>query len=190
MRFLLFLLFLPALAVAQDRIVEPSQVIAVLNDDLDDDGILDRAVLYYYSDWDFADLSVYHGTVQGYLEEAAYSPKIAWNGHGQGVTPYLTRNEAGSLQVMSGNESVGPSRWHETVTIAFRGGRFVVAGYTFETYELNDPDLGGLCDTNYLSGRGVLTPNSGKAENFRVPKGGIPLEEWSPADVPPQCAAG
>lgn len=113
-------------------------------------------------------------------------PGFAWRGAAWGTQPELGLSGAGSLEVVSGNLAIGRSRWQETVTIAWRDGRFVVAGFTFESHDTLDPGLSKDCDVNFLAGRGVLD-----GEAFPVARrGGIPLEAWSAAEVPPECAAG
>lgn len=165
--------------------VEPWQVLAVLDADWTEDGRRDRAVLIDDREEGVADLLVYIGGQQGAMQLAESVPNIAWSGLAWGTTPGLEQNAAGSLQVISRNESVGRNRWRETTTIAWRGGRFVVAGFTFESYDTLDPGLTKTCDANFLAGRGLLD-----GSEFSVPAGGIPLSDWSADHMPGECAAG
>lgn len=165
--------------------IEPWQVLGVLDADWTEDGRRDRAVLIEDREESAADLLIYVSGDDGAMRLDAMAPDIAWSGLAWGTLPEMTQNAAGSLQVIGKNEAIGRSRWRETTTIAWRGGQFVVAGFTFESYDTLDPGLTRQCDANFLAGRGLL---DGVA--FDVPAGGIPLEEWSPAHVPSECAAG
>ena len=102
-----------------------------------------------------------------------------------GTYPDLVVTAQGSLQALSRNESVGRHRWRETVTIAWRGGRFVVAGFTHQSRDTLEPGLSRHCDANLLTGRGVLD-----GEPFETRRGGIPVEAWEARLVPAECAAG
>jgi len=189
---IILLLLLPVFAQAQERIIEPSQVIDVLSEDLDGDAIPDKAVLYYYADHDFADLSVYIGGQNGvFLPEIVYLPKVAWNGYADGTVPYLSINDTGSLELHSGNETVGPSRWFESLTLTYAGDHFVIEAYTFDQYETRDENAGGVCTVNFLSGKGQYLPNSGDSpQSFHVPQGSANANDWTPDMIPDLCAAG
>jgi hypothetical protein len=74
-----------------------------------------------------------------------------FNGHMWGMAPSLAVTEAGSLQLTSEQTGIGRFPWYQTLTIAYRDGRFVLAGFTYSTY---DRAAGGgmTCDVNLLTG--------------------------------------
>jgi len=162
--------------------VAAQDVLAAITADWNEDGRFDRAVLV--AEEGEADLYVFLSE-EGRLRLAAHKPGFAWAGAMWGTLPTLALNPAGSLQVVSGNQAIGRSRWQETVTIAYRGGRLVVAGFTFKAYDTLEPGLTRDCDANFLNGRGLLD-----GAPFAVPTPAQPLTEWSTEDVPPECAAG
>lgn len=171
-------------AAAKDS-VDPASVIAVLTADWNGDGRFDRAVLMEGGENE-ADLYLYLSSgADGALALAAQRPGLVWRGLVWGTLPELALNQAGSLQVVGMNDSVGRNRWRETFTIAHRGGEFVVAGYTFETHDTLDPTLDLACDVNFLTGEGVAN-----GVPFRVDEPVSTLGRWSPAMVPDACAAG
>ncbi len=180
-------LFLCAPATAgADEQVEPWQVLSVVTTDWTDDGGMDRAVLYM-DDSNDAALAIYVGDGHRFDLRARH-PDIAWFGAMWGTLPSLGLSEAGSLLVHSGNEEIGRNRWSETLTIAYRGGAFVIAGYTYRWYDTLDPENNGLCDVNFLSGRGEITRGEAAPSGFSFRKGGRTLERWSRAEIPPDCS--
>lgn len=70
-----------------------------------------------------------------------------------GQDPTISALPTGSIAVHSENSGVGRDRWEQTLTIAYRNGAFVVAGFTYSQYDTLDPDHNGACDYNVLSGR-------------------------------------
>ena len=180
MRPLVLLFLLPTAAVAQPRMIEPWQVIASITADWNDDGLQDRAVLYQIPDDTSASLVLYLGDSDTYdLREAAFAPEIVWSGEMWGQRPEMMLLENNSLQLRSMNESIGRNRWHETLTIAYRGKRFVVAGYTFASYDTLDLDAGGVCDVNFLSGRAEVAPVTGSPLTLNVAAGAVAFEDWN-----------
>lgn len=72
-----------------------------------------------------------------------------------GTESSLAVSDSGSLLINQQNESVGRNRWSRTLTVAFREGKYLVAGFTLSERDTLDPNAGGSCDYNLLSGRGV-----------------------------------
>jgi hypothetical protein len=60
----------------------------------------------------------------------------------------------GSLQIKQQNDSVGRNRWERTLTVSFRNGAYVVSGFTYSDRDTLDPNEGGNCDYNLITGRG------------------------------------
>lgn len=63
-------------------------------------------------------------------------------------------NKQGSLVLNIQNSSVGRGRFSSDITIAYRNGEFVVAGFTNQNYDTVTNE-GGSCDLNLLTGKGV-----------------------------------
>lgn len=133
-----------------------------------------------------ADLYIFSRDINEiHLETAA--PAIAVTGIG-GSDASLTMTESGALRVNSENIAIGRHRWQQTLTIVRRGGRFVVAGYTYSFYDTlavdaNGEVLTGECDVNLLTGKGFM---DGKAirSSLKAP----PVSEWTMDTSPPECA--
>lgn len=185
MRLFLFLLFLPALAIAENK-VEPYRVLSVVTADWNGDGRKDRALLVGNPEAATASLYIYLGTREGF-DAVEFIPAFVWSGSMWGQQPGLTVSESGSLLVHSLNIGMGRNRWEQTLTIAYRDARFVVAGFTFQYHDSLDPEDHGFCDLNLLTGRGVVAL-SGEAEQEidGIAFGGY-VSDWHMDSFPGEC---
>ena len=148
--------------------------------DLNGDGLAERFTLI---DRD--------GTVDLLIDRTGDAPvlanDIAWSGS-IGQKPDLELAPNGSVVLVSMNESVSRSRWHLALTIAFRDGRYVIAGYTYDWYDTLDPAIGGTCDLNLLTGRGTLQKGQGPKTNVRTALRAIPVTDFrDDRPIPPVC---
>lgn len=146
---------LPPAAFAQDD-PRPGQLIAVLTGDWNNDGAPDAAVVQRGGD-DFADLLVLTGDPVYGLQPYAHIPDLVFAGPMGGQVPRLSARSDTSFSVHSGNTGIGRSAWMQDITIAWRQDGFVVAGFTYTSYDRLDVDAGGTCDVNLLTGGYELT---------------------------------
>ncbi|MEM9765868.1 MAG: hypothetical protein AAF968_25810, partial [Pseudomonadota bacterium] len=150
---------MPPLATAADEApiissIRAEDVIAALSDDLNGDGTADRAMLVDDPADGTATLLVYAGEPAGPgVTPVLQAAGIAWSGRMFGTIPWLEVSQRGSLLVHAENASIGRNRWREVHIIAWRGGGFVLAGYTWESYDTLDPAATTACDVNLLTGR-------------------------------------
>jgi hypothetical protein len=163
----------------------PPSVLAEVRADLNGDGIIDRAVLLRESDEDDVDLAVYL-SADGHAatEPSLYRKAFGWAGDMAGTTPELSVNRAGSLVVVFQNDAIGRDRWRQQITIAFRRGELVVAGYDYSARDTLRPKFSRGCDLNFLSGEGV---RDGKPVQLGAPA--PRLADWTDKDksVPETC---
>lgn len=147
---------------------------------------VDRAVLVENLE-DGADLYIYLG-VDSARTDAPKRPALvkknaAWSGSMWGTRPSLAVSDKGSLLIRSANEAVGRGRWSQTLTIAYRGGHFVVAGIRRQESDTLNPKAGGSCDLNLLTGAGL---RNRLPADTKFPA--MKLAEWSDANLPRECA--
>jgi hypothetical protein len=112
-------------------------------------------------------------------------PDLVFNGAMAGQQASLEAGRGGSLRVLSLNEGIGRNKWTQTLTIAFRKDRFVVAGLTYATYDtldLDDPASNYTCDVNFLTGRALRNgkPHAGKVSPMT-------LADFDPEQLPKAC---
>lgn len=104
------------------------------------------------ADADSADLHVFAGP--GAAEPGAWIASfegIAYAGMMSGQQPVLEVAENGSIRLRSEQSAIGRAPWQQTLTLALRDKRLVVAGFT---YAMLDRVSGGSlsCDWNLLTG--------------------------------------
>lgn len=93
------------------------------------------------------------------------------------------------MRVISQNYGIGRNRWEQTLTLAYREGAFVLAGFTYNWYDSLDLENSGTCDVNLLTGKGVLeTGNETVTEtSFRTKSFNGPIEHWD-KEWPKECS--
>ncbi len=177
----------PALAAppAAPSAIPPSKIVSAASGAWTDDGSMGRAILIDDSDNDSVDLAIYIGNSADpsqALKLAAFAHDIASSGNMAGNTAELRQNKTGALQVYSENTAIGRDKWERTMTLAWRGGHFVVSGLTMSAYDDLSPGSGGSCDINFLSGKA----KAGR-RMIHLPAGGIPVEKWTEDMIPKAC---
>ncbi|ESQ89809.1 hypothetical protein ABAC460_10935 [Asticcacaulis sp. AC460] len=175
----MLLLTVPTATLAQPATVAPESVISTITADWNEDGGFDRAVLVQSQD--SVDLIVYMSDGDT-MKPAAFAPGLVWSGSMWGTQPSLQLSPAGGLQVVSGNDAIGRSRWQQTLTLAWRNNQMVVAGVTTVSRDTLDLEAGGTCDVNFLTGKGTAM-----GKPVKVAAGGIAVADWTDDKVPVNC---
>lgn len=80
---------------------------------------------------------------------------IAFNGSMWGMAPALEQAENGSLRLTSQQTGIGRFPWQQTLTIAHRDGAFILAGFSYGSYDRMAGHRGS-CDVNLLTGDYVV----------------------------------
>lgn len=163
--------------------VKPSDVVSVVTLDMNGDGSMDRAVLVNNPDESSVDLLIYLGEDGAHqMKLALNKSEIAWTGAMWGQLPSLESNNKDSLLIKSENSAIGRDRWSQKLTIAYRNNEFVVAGYTYNSYDTLNPDAGKSCDVNLLTGKG-------KKDNkaITVAKKSPLVKDWQNEGGIPEC---
>ena len=174
----------PLPVAAQQPGPAPSIVgLVSISADLNGDGVNDRAMLLFDRESDGVDLAIY-ASVDGKLQErpAVYVSSLGWTGDTDGTLPEMTVDRTGALIVVFQNDATGQYRWRQQYTIAYRGGTFVVAGYSYTTRDTVTPGAGGSCSVDFLTGRAT---RDGKPAT--VPGPPPPLSAWTSGNIPAVC---
>ncbi|WP_457582886.1 hypothetical protein [Ensifer canadensis] len=147
---------LPSLAFAAEAI-EPGRIVSAATGDWDKNGASDLALLVKPDEGTDEDNAVYIYLAgeDGPLALKSAIPNKVWGQYGMvGQAPSVTALSNGSLVITTHNDSVGRDRWEQKLTIAYRNFDFVVAGYTYSSYDTLNPDNTSHCDLNVLTGKG------------------------------------
>jgi hypothetical protein len=177
-------------AHAQDEpLAEPPFEVAL---DMDNDGRMDRAVIAQDPDSGQADLSIYLAAGEGKLDPSR-KPSFVKMALTEDRILALESKGKGSLVVTSCFGCGANKSWDETLTIVWRGGKFLVAGYSRDwDWNVQKADgtvettLGG-CDINFLTGKGTVSKDlePGKPTNGKFKP--VPLKDWSYENRPKAC---
>lgn len=167
-------------ASAGDTLIPPQSVAGSATVPVDGDIYRYRAVLSETEEG--GDLFIFTDAGEGWVE-AVHARDIVWRGGMYGQEPWLEANEHGSLKIYSENSAIGRDRWEQILTIAYRNGAFVVAGYTLSYYDTLDPDAAGKCDVNLLTGKGVHNDKT-----FKTKLPATAVADWTMDTRPPECA--
>lgn len=159
---------MPAMADAADFPAE--RIIAMASGDWNKDGTMDLAVVATPDDESGEDNGIYVYLAkpeENRLTLALAAPNSVWGNLTMfGQEPELAALANGSFTLTTKNDAVGRGRWRQSLTVAYRNFDFIVAGYTYSSYDTLDPNSGSECDLNVLTGKGKSNggPVAGKAQ--------------------------
>ncbi len=138
--------------------IDPERIVSAATGDWDNDGNADLAMLVSPGAGSDEDNAVYihlNNGDTGALVLKTIAPNKIWGNLAMaGQVPSVTALPNGSILITSHNDSVGRDRWEQKLTVAYRNFDFVVAGYTYTSYDTLDPDNTTECDFNVLTGKG------------------------------------
>lgn len=168
----------------------PGALISGLSGDWNGTGQTDLVLLLDRGDG-AADL-VIHERRDDRLRPVLLVPGAIFAGPMGGQSPWLEPRTDTSFVIRSEQIGIGRSPWEASVTVAHRGGNYVVAGYTHSFYDRFDPERRGRCDVNLLSGgwEGVFTPATGQPTRNRSGRDGpraFPLADLTEDFFPQVC---
>ncbi|ANT50452.1 hypothetical protein A6B35_11200 [Mesorhizobium amorphae CCNWGS0123] len=180
---------IPMSALADSEPTEPPFEVAL---DIDADGQMDRAVIAQDADNGQAELSIYLAAGEGKLDPSR-KPDF--------VKKSLTEERILALE-SKGKESLvitscfgcGANKSTEaTLTIVYREGKFLVAGYSRDwDWNVHKSDgtvettLGG-CDIDFLTGKGIASQDLDDGKPVEGKFAPIALADWSDDSRPKPC---
>ena len=107
----------------------------------------------------------------------------------------LDVGKSGSLLISAAHQWGASHDWTEIITVAYRNGEPVVAGFTMGWY-WNSPladdtfeTLEGECDVNFLTGKGTLTKDTSTPKPIKGAFKTVKLADWTSARIPKACDA-
>jgi hypothetical protein len=174
--------------------------------DMDHTGTSDRAVLmlvgqgrrdadnpskdfYMLSDGERADLLIYLNHGDGPLDlnsQPAIRKDNIISGAELAFVMPLAANRKGSLNVVSSNGFGNTFNTTETLTIFYRDGTFMVAGWAQDFYNSRE-DESSHCSVNYLAGKAVKRVNTSKDVQIKGVFKPVTLADWTVASHPTVC---
>ncbi len=192
MRFVLCLaLTLASPALADDPF--DGAMIAALSGDWTQDDVPDAAFLVR-KERGTSDLVIMTGDSVDGLVPNSIAAEAVFAGPMAGQTPSLLARSDTSFIISSEQIGIGRSPWTRQVTIAYRDGAFVVAGFTHQFYDRIDPSRQGICDVNLLSGEYEVEWGPGDEQPRKTLTGSdgpraFPVSQLSEDTFPTPCRA-
>ena len=163
-----------------------SRIVSAASGDINDDGKADLVMLLT-PDEEAGEMD--HGLLlmmgagdgEDQIKPKAYYPDLVWGGLPGGMAgnrASVTIAANGSIRLFSHNESVGRDRWTQTLTLAWRDGKLMLAGFTYASWDtlVQGGDAKG-CDVNLLTGRGEREVKN-EEEQFTLSLGPLTIEDW------------
>lgn len=165
--------------------IPTKDVMAQLAVDFDQDGIIDRLVVTKSEDGgDFGDLHVFKGAKEAGTGRETFSRLSVTKEFGFGIHS-ITEKRKGVITIGS-SHAQGRYPWEQTLTVAWRGGRLVVLGVTYSSFDRISDDedkAGAQCDLNFSTGRGTGKKN--RPVRFSLKP--VPVAEWTDEMRPEVC---
>ncbi|WP_077961553.1 hypothetical protein [Ensifer adhaerens] len=156
-RLILPLLFLFSTAASATEVIDPARIVSAAIGDWNKDGSQDLALIVRPTEGSDDDNGVYlylAGDDGALTLKSSITNKVWGQFELAGQSPSIAALPSGSLLITSHNDAVGRDRWEQKLTVAYRNFEFVVAGYTYSSYDTLDPDNTSQCDLNVLTGKG------------------------------------
>ncbi|MBW9066239.1 hypothetical protein JNB71_23315 [Rhizobium herbae] len=157
--------------------IDPDRIVSAATGDWDKDDSPDLAMLVSAPEGSDEDhgIYIYLKGETNRLQLKTFAPNKVWGKltiYGQ--EPFIEALPNGSILITSHNDSIGRDRREQKLTVAYRNFDFVVAGYTYSSYDTLDPDNTSQCDFNVLTGKGTSNgkPIAAKGEI-------VLLKDWS-----------
>ena len=107
------------------------------------------------------------------LKRAVLLPARFWGTDSAGQQPEITILENRSIKIHTENMAFGRSHWERTYTLSWRGGRLLVAGFTYAFNDTIEHGQSGSCDLDLLTGQGIRNGRKLALSGQR-----IDLAEW------------
>ncbi|TIS53760.1 MAG: hypothetical protein E5W82_31715 [Mesorhizobium sp.] len=185
-------LLLPTAALSEP--IESQKIITALTGDWNGDGAIDLAVIVETEPGHPMDLHFFLRDREanflkpaGIVREHIYGE---WNDYDRpsygasDTEPELTALPNGSIKLYLPAMPIGSERTDTTLTIAYRNGAFIVAGFAYDYYDYLEDNVASDCDYNVLTGKGKSSKKQpdGTTTHKTVSVEGqvVPFAEWSP----------
>lgn len=194
MRALLALLCLLTPLAASAEPIETARIITALTGDWNGDGGQDLVMIVETEPTEPMDVHFFlrdleHNYLKpaGIVREQVYGE---WNGYDRpgyensDTEPELAALPNGSIRLHLPAMPIGSSRTNETLTIAYREGAFIVAGYAFDHDDAMKEGAATACDYNVLTGKGWSSKTGVDGTTVRrdvaVAGAVVPFADWNP----------
>lgn len=174
--------------------IESQKIITAVTGDWNGDGAVDLALIVETAPTDPMDMHFFlKDKEQNFLRPAEVVREQIfgeWNGYDRpgyensDTEPELTALPNGSIKLYLPAMPIGSERTNQTLTIAYRNGAFIVAGFAYDYRDHLQDNVASACDYNVLTGKGTSSkkqPNgTTKRKQVSVGRRVIAFKDWNP----------
>ncbi|MBZ9723793.1 hypothetical protein LB524_13755 [Mesorhizobium sp. ESP6-5] len=192
-------LLLPGVALAEP--IETRKIITALTGDFNGDGAPDLAMVVETGPTDPMDIHFFLGDKEhNYLKPVEIVREQIggeWNGYDRpgyensNAEPELTMLPNGSIKFHLPAPEIGSERTNQTLTVAYRNGAFIVAGFAYDSDDYLQENAASACDYNVLTGKGTSSKQQpdGSTKHKTVSAEGktIAFRDWNSGDAFAAC---
>jgi hypothetical protein len=185
---------LPLSGMAQAELIESQKIITAVTGDWNGDGAVDLAMIVETEPTDPMDMHFFlKDKEHNFLRPAEVVRGqifAEWNGYDRpgyensDTEPDLTALPNGSIKLYMPAMPIGSERTNETLTIAYRNGAFVVAGFAYDYKDYQRDNVESACDYNVLTGKGTSSkrqPDGTTMQRLVSVEGRIiAFKDWNP----------
>lgn len=183
--------FVPTIALSEP--IETQKIITALTGDWNGDGGTDLALIVQTEPTEPMDMHFFLRDIEhNYLKpvEVVRDQILGeWNGYDRpgyensDTEPELTALPNNSIRLFLPALPIGSQRTNQTLTIAYRDGAFVVAGFSYDSEDYLKENTKAGCDLNVLTGKGESSKTNENGTTSKlpvsVPGRVIPFANWS-----------
>ncbi|PWJ94754.1 hypothetical protein C8D77_1011440 [Mesorhizobium loti] len=190
---------LPTMALAEP--IETRKIITAVTGDFNGDGAVDLAMVVETEPGHPMDVHFFlRDKEHNYLKpvEIVHGQILGeWNNYdhpgneNSDTEPELTMLPNGSIKFYLPAMEIGSERTDMTLTIAWRNGAFIVAGFAYDHYDYMEENAESACEYNVLTGKGTSSEKqpdgSTKHKTVSVEGQTIAFKDWTPGTTFTAC---
>ena len=194
MKSLLFALAMLLPTAALGEPIDTLKIITAVTGDFNGDGAVDLAMVVETEPTDPMDIHFFlRDKEHNYLKpvEIVHEQILGeWNGYDRpgyensDTEPELTMLPNGSIKFYLPAMPIGGQRTNMTLTIAWRNGAFIVAGFAYDYEDFQQDNVASACEYNVLTGKGTSSKTqpdgSSKHRTVSVEGRTVAFKDWNP----------
>jgi len=192
-------MLLPTAALGEP--IDTLKIITAVTGDFNGDGAVDLAMVVETQPGNPMDIHFFlRDKEHNYLKpvEIVHEQIDAeWNGYDRpgyensDTEPELTMLPNGSIKFYLPAPEIGSERTNQTLTIAYRDGAFIVAGFAYDSDDYLQENAASACDYNVLTGKGTSSKQQpdGSTKHKTVSTEGrtVAFRDWNAGDAFAAC---
>ncbi len=104
------------------------------------------------------------------------------------INDVTVNSDNGNIKI-SATQDTTRDQFNRTLSITFRDGKFLIAGFTYSALDSTTGDSEQSCDLNFLTKKGTYTEGTGKKQDVELNTGAFELSSWVDDEKYTECSA-